>query len=83
MVVAAIIEVHTDGGEEPRGTYEFLELPSPGDVVPLLGPGGMSREFFRVLYVEHNPVAMPREQFYEDAQPWAAVYVQLERREAT
>ena len=82
-VIANIFESSDDESPRSCGNFEFIAIPSPGDIIPLLGPGGMSWEYFRVLYVEHSPVEIPRPVDCEDQQPWASVYVKFERREAT
>lgn len=82
-VAAPIIEVQRDGSSTPLGEHEFLIWPSPGDIIAMIGPGAMSFQFMRVLYVEHSPVALPRSIVTEDEQPRAAVYVEFAWREDT
>ena len=77
-VKAPLFELPRSEGEPRRiGDFEFAYLPSPSDVIPLLGPGGMAWEFYRVEYVEHSPVALPRDKFHQDDAPWIAIYAKL------
>ena len=76
-VEVAVLEVPQEGEPEPLGRFAFLELPSSGDTIALQGPSGESWDVFRVLYVAHNPVKLPRVRFSQDSAPWVAIYVQL------
>ncbi len=64
-MITAKLQFRRDGEDVwLRGTYDFLQLPSPGDRVIVTEDGGLKGkngvvDTFEVLYVEHYVTAEP------------------------
>jgi hypothetical protein len=74
-VQLTVIEVFPDETTKGRGTFEFLTVPAQNDQFSLPGSGNAS-DIMAVLYVEHQPVTIPRGQGSPDV-PAVTVYAAL------
>jgi len=75
-ITIQVIELRFDGELVRRGTYEFVQLPSPGDRLFLHSDGELgSTQIVRVLYAEHHPVFVPKNRL---AQPDPTVSLVVE-----
>ena len=59
MIHATVVQVSNDETTFGRGKFEFVCLPSPGDTIVLGSGWSGGIDFLSVLFVQHNPVAIP------------------------
>lgn len=76
-VIAQVVEVLRDDKVRGRGNYEFAAKPSPNDRLTVPAPNG-DLEIMEVLYVEHGPVQLPRDDLIDAGWvPSLTVYVKF------
>ena len=79
MVAAAVVEVLADNSTRPRGDFEFAAIPSFGHIVDLFDSSRTPSQLFRVLYVEHSPVKLPKLKVDDREQAEIVIYVEFAR----
>jgi hypothetical protein len=57
VIEAPVSRVEADGATKGMGTFRFVLLPAVGDRLTFGTWNGV--EFFRVVRIEHGPVAIP------------------------
>ena len=74
-ITAFLLEIEKDGETRPMGDYEFVAVPSVGDIIPDTSLGNVPY-LLKVVAVRHSPVAVDSKLNDADV-PKVFVYVEL------